>query len=82
MNYEWIGILGSIFIIIAFTNKKEKVIRIFDAVGACLFIIYGGLTHTWSTMVLNAILVIVHIIRFIGMRRSKNGERTESLKGR
>lgn len=80
MNYEWIGIFGSIMIIIAFTNKNEKMIRIMDGIGAILFIIYGYLTKTWSTMFLNAVLVFVHILRFIEIRR-KNGKRTESLKG-
>lgn len=74
MKYEWIGIIGSIMIIIAFTNKNEKMIRILDAIGASLFIVYGALTHTWSTMFLNAVLIVVHIIRFIDMRKKKNGK--------
>ena len=69
MKYEWIGIVGSIMIIIAFTNKNEKMIRILDCIGAVLFIAYGYLTKTWSTMFLNAVLVLVHILRFIDMKR-------------
>lgn len=64
MKYEWIGILGSILIIIAFTQKDELKIRLLDSVGALLFILYGFATRTWSTMVLNCVLVIVHILRF------------------
>ena len=68
MNYEWVGIVGSIMIILAFTNDEEKVIRIMDGIGAILFIIYGYLTKTWSTMFLNTVLVVVHLWRFWKMR--------------
>ena len=71
--YEWIGIVGSIMIIIAFTKKNEKMIRVMDGIGAILFIIYGYLTKTWSTMFLNAVLVFVHVLRFIEMRK-KDGK--------
>ena len=75
MQYEWIGILGSVMIIIAFTNKNEKLIRILDCIGASLFIIYGFLTHTWATVFLNLALMVVHIVRFIQMRKEKeNGK--------
>lgn len=77
MKYEWIGIVGSIFIIFAFMNSEEKVIRLLDAVGAGCFVAYGALTHTWSTMFLNLVLIAVHIVKFARMRR-KNGKRTES----
>lgn len=70
MSYEWVGIIGSIMIIIAFTRKNEKAIRILDGVGAVLFIIYGYLTKTWATMFLNTVLVLVHVHRFIEMRYS------------
>lgn len=64
MKYEWMGIIGSVLIIIAFTQKDEKRIRLLDAVGALLFILYGFATRTWSTMILNCVLVLVHILRF------------------
>lgn len=74
MIYEWIGIAGSILIIIAFLNKDERTIRILDAVGALLFVIYGGLTQTWSTMTLNAVLIVVQIVRLIRIRRERRGK--------
>ena len=74
MNIEWIGIAGSILIIIAFTHKNEKAIRIFDACGAILFIVYGCLVPAWSTVFLNSVLLLVHVKRFVQMRGEKNGE--------
>lgn len=80
MKYEWLGIVGSILIIIAFVNKDEKTIRILDCIGAVLFILYGFATETWSTMFLNAVLVLVHLSRFREMKRGKDGKRTEPVK--
>lgn len=70
--YEWIGIAGSVLIIIAFTTKNEKSIRILDGLGAALFIIYGILIKAWATVFLNAVLILVHLHRFIGMRKRDN----------
>lgn len=39
---ERIGIAGTLFIILAFTMNGERKIRIFDLIGALLFIIYGS----------------------------------------
>lgn len=72
MKYEWVGIIGSIMIIIAFTHKEEKKIRIFDAVGSVLFVVYGLLVHAWSTAFLNGVLLLVHLRRFVQMKRTKD----------
>lgn len=72
MKYEWVGIIGSIMIIIAFTHKEEKKIRIFDAIGSVLFVVYGLLVHAWSTAFLNGVLLLVHLRRFLQMKRTKD----------
>lgn len=63
MQYEWIGIAGSIAIIIAFMFRDVVKIRIADAVGALLFIIYGVLIHSFSNVLLNTVLVLVQVFR-------------------
>ena len=73
MNYEWVGLLGSVTIIIAFLFKDEKKIRIADGIGAFLFIIYGILIHSFSNIFLNSVLIGVQIWRLIGL-----GKRTKS----
>lgn len=62
MNYEIIGLLGTLFVLISFLMKEVKLIRIINIVGAVLFVIYGLLIGALSTWLLNAILVIIHII--------------------
>ena len=63
MQYEWIGIAGSIAIIVAFLFKDVVKIRIADAIGALLFIIYGVLIHSFSNVLLNTVLILVQIFR-------------------
>jgi hypothetical protein len=62
MNYEIIGLLGTLFVLISFLMKEVKLIRIINIIGAVLFVIYGLLIGALSTWLLNAILVIIHII--------------------
>lgn len=62
MNYEIIGLLGTVFVLISFLMKEVKLIRIINIIGAVLFVVYGLLIGALSTWLLNAILVIIHII--------------------
>ena len=62
MSYEIIGLLGTLFVLISFLMKEVKLIRIINIIGAVLFVIYGLLIGALSTWLLNAILVIIHII--------------------
>ena len=64
---EWIGIAGTLFIIWAFTMNGERKIRFFDMFGALLFIIYGVMIHSFSTVLLNVVLVVVQAYKL--MRR-------------
>lgn len=62
---ELLGILGTLFIILAFAMNGETKIRILDAVGAVLFIIYGATIQSFSTILLNAILVVIQVFKLI-----------------
>ena len=62
-NYEATGIIGMIFILIAFSLKEERKIRLFDMIGAAFFVLYGAITNTFSTLALNAILILINFIR-------------------
>lgn len=60
MNNEILGIIGTLFILVGFTSDKESIIRIFDMIGALLFILYGAMIGAISTVILNACLVLVN----------------------
>ena len=61
MNYEVIGILASILVLISFLFKKEKHIRIVNITGAITFVIYGLLINALSIYLLNGILILIHL---------------------
>ena len=65
---EFIGILGTLFIVVAFMFTGEFRIRVFDAIGSVLFVIYGVTIQSFSTVLLNCVLIIVqavHIYRLL-----------------
>ena len=62
---EILGIIATLFIVVAFAMNSKKSIRIFDTIGAILFIIYGILIGSLSVWLLNGILVIINIHKLI-----------------
>lgn len=60
--FEAIGLFGTLFVLLSFLMKDIKKVRIINIIGASLFVAYGLCIHAWSTWILNAILIVVHII--------------------
>ena len=69
---EFIGIFGTLFIILAFIMNGEFKIRIFDLIGAILFVIYGITINSFSTILLNGILIIIQLYKLVNLRRINN----------
>lgn len=65
---EIIGILGTLFIILAFLMNGELSIRILDLIGAILFVIYGATINSFSTILLNGILILVQLYKLYNLR--------------
>lgn len=63
MKYEAVGLCGTVFILIAFMFNDEKRIRIFDLIGAVLFVAYGFLIGAYSNVVLNGILIVIQLVK-------------------
>ena len=61
MNYEIIGLLGTLFVMLSFTRKQITQIRIINAIGAVFFVIYGILINSLSTWVLNGAIIVIQI---------------------
>ena len=68
---EILGIVASLFIILAFLFKDIRIIRILDTVGATLYVIYGILIDSWANIFLNTILILIQIYRLIELKRDK-----------
>lgn len=77
MVVELIGIIATVFIVVAFSMDGEKKIRILDLVGAVLFVIYGLLIKSFSTCLLNLILVGVQIYKLVKLQETIDEERSE-----
>lgn len=71
MNNEVIGIVATCFIVFAFMQSGEKKIRIMDSIGAVLFIVYGICIHSFSTVLLNSILVFIQAMKLWRMRNEE-----------
>lgn len=76
---EFIGILATCFIILAFLQKGEFRIRIFDGIGAILFVVYGILINSFSTILLNGILIVIQIIKLIKLGRKKHERHIDDI---
>lgn len=66
--HEAIGLAGTLFILFAFTFTDQRKIRIYDGIGAGLFVLYGIIIHSFSTVLLNIALIGVHIYKLSKMK--------------
>lgn len=67
-NFEIIGTIASIIVLLSFLMKGEKRIRLINILGAITFVIYGVLIGAFSVWLLNSILVVIHIYKLIKSR--------------
>jgi hypothetical protein len=72
MNFEILGTLASIIVLISFLMKSEKKIRLVNIVGAIIFVIYGIGINAFSVWFLNGSLCLVHLYRLIKMFQIEN----------
>lgn len=63
MNYEIIGTIASVMVLISFLMNSEIKIRIVNIIGALIFVIYGILINAFSVWFLNGALCIVHLYK-------------------
>ena len=68
MKYEFIGICGTILILIGFLSNSQKKIRIFDMLGSFCFVTYGILIGAYSNIILNGILIVIHLYKLHRIR--------------
>lgn len=63
MNYEIVGIIATVFVLISFMVNDIKKVRVINIIGAILFVIYGYAIGAFSTWLLNGILVFIHLYK-------------------
>lgn len=65
MNFEEIGTIASIVVLISFLCKSERKIRIINIIGALLFVVYGALNGSFSIWFLNGALILIHLYKLL-----------------
>ena len=68
---ELLGITATLFIIAGFLQSGELKIRILDCIGAVLFVVYGMCIHSFSTVLLNSVLIGIQIYKIVKLRRNQ-----------
>lgn len=72
MHTEYLGYLAIFFIIVAFLFKDVKRIRIWNAVGAATFALYGFLKGAYPVFLGNAMIAGVNIFQLFSLFRKPN----------
>ena len=77
MNIEFIGIIGTILLIISMawptqSRKGTLLMRSINLISSVLFIIYGLLLSAWSTMLSNICICIIDIIWLLKVIKNKD----------
>lgn len=65
MNWEILGTLASVVVLISFLMKGETKIRLVNIIGAICFVVYGIMINAFSVWFLNGSLCIIHIIKLL-----------------
>ena len=69
MLYEIVGITATLFVLLSFLMRDISTVRVVNIIGAWLFVIYGLLINSFSTWLLNGVLIIIHIYYLRKMRK-------------
>lgn len=67
---EIFGYLGTGLVLISMMMTSVARLRMVNMAGAVICAIYGALTQTWPTMVLNLSLTAIHIVQLVRMHRA------------
>ena len=64
---ELIGIFATILILISMIHNSTTIVgnirmRIYNIIGSIVYIIYGIFIHSFSTILLNTIVIFIHIV--------------------
>lgn len=69
MNWEILGTIASVIVLISFIMKGERNIRLINIIGAICFVIYGIMINAFSVWFLNGALIFIHIYYLIKDKR-------------
>lgn len=65
MNWEILGTIASVIVLLSFLMKGEKNIRLVNIFGALCFVVYGIMINAFSVWFLNGALCIIHLYKLL-----------------
>ena len=68
---EIVGYVGMALVLLSMMMTDTKKLRIINLVGSVVCMIYGVLTQTWPTALLNMGLAIINIVQLIRLKKKK-----------
>ena len=72
-------LVESLLIICAFLFKDIRIIRILDAAGAALYILYGVLIHSFPNILLNIVLIVIQIYHLVRLHKETKTQKETEL---
>lgn len=68
---ESVGYLGMVLVLMSMMMNNVEKLRWLNLAGSVLSMVYGVLTQTWPTAILNFGLAVIHIVKLIHLRKVK-----------
>ena len=66
---EIFGYLGMALVMVSMMMTNTLKLRLFNLAGALVCMVYGALTQTWPTALLNLGLTVIQIIQLIRLKK-------------
>lgn len=68
-----VGYIGTIFVIVSFLMKNMVRLRIINALGCSIFVVYGFLLdRAWPIIITNVIIVIIQLIYLVEDKKNSH----------
>lgn len=82
---EYLGYIATALVLYSFTTKKIEQLRIFNSIGAILFIIYGIGIQSYPVVLTNSLIFLINMTKLSGQKTTKYSsfdERINNKNGR
>lgn len=60
-----IGYIGTVVVVLAFTMSDINKLRIINVIACSIFIVYGYLSHTTPTVIVNTLIISLNLFQLI-----------------
>lgn len=71
---EIIGLVATLVLVISQIHRNVLILRAINILGSAIFVVYAALLPAWSTLALNAIMIVINtwqVIRLLRLNKDK-----------